>query len=754
MPRFDRLFDWHGAVTARSVPVLTEPRLRIRGLGAMIVLLMIAVFGRCLFLEIFEGDDFRAVATRVRSEVAHQAAPRGRILSRAGTPLAEDDVVLAVAVDYRYLRHTPDERWLRRLARRRLRERSSAATAAISRRSASRTLAAEVNRLRVEHAEMHRRLAELCQVAPEEWLARRTRIEDRITRMAERVNRQRQRRYADQRAARDVDRGPADSSWGGVLVDAVVRMFAPPDELPPPRIVLREEVTSHVIALAPSPAVAERIEQHPAQFPGVEIERVPVRNYPRGDVAAHIVGYLGPASAAADSREDFVSDEVVSDETADQAVLDAPVGVTGIEHAHEARLRGRPGLEVHRRDAAGDLLSKRAMRAPVPGGDVRLTIDVALQSFAEQLLDDVQARRRSSRIHSPSEPAVGNFGGGSILVMDVASGELAACASAPRFDPNDFVRGGAFWFTAGEPRRRALSDPNRVLFHRALDMALPPGSVFKPLVAVALLESDDFDPEAPLVCRGYLRQPNAQRCYLFRRYGVGHGPLTLADALAQSCNVYFYHHASRLGPQPLVGWAARFGFGQRSGLDLPSEATGNLATPRAVREQRGRPWRTSDTEAMAIGQGTMTATPLQIARMMAALADEGRLVRPRLLADSASNISTPTVALRPRTLAVVREGLRRAVADRAGTAERAFRGLGVEVAGKTGTAEVAVGEQDHAWFAGYAPAESPRYVFVVALEHAGGGGDVAAPLARKLVAAMNRLGYFDREPRVTAASGR
>lgn len=732
MARPDRWFDWHGAFARdRHAPLAADPQRRIMALAVGVAICFTVVFARCVMLEVSEGDAFRAVAAKVWSETTHQPAPRGRILARDGTPLAEDTTRLAVTVPYRYLQQRSDPRWLRRLARK---ERRSLGT------PVKEPFSATVDRLRVQHADMHRQLADLAGITHEEWNARCRRIEHRVERMAEHVNRRRRESHAQQQAAA-VTAVEVGDNWGGLVVSSVRDLFAPPSDLPPPRITIREEVERHVMAVGISREAAATIERHPERYPGVRVERENVRSYPCGGTAAHLVGYLGPPEAG---KLDAMPD--AGEATADSDIdLTARVGRVGVERAWEQQLRGVTGVEIHDRDAGGQLLATHAARSVEPGRDVRLTIDLALQSAAEQLLDQIQRQRATPLVHSRAKQVVPNHGGGSIIAMDIQSGELLACASAPRFDPNLFVAGKTISRSQSAELERLFSDPHRALFHRATQMALPPGSVFKPLVAVALMESDrGVDPDAPLVCRGYLRQPHAQRCYIFRHYGVGHGPITMREALARSCNVYFYQQAGSLGAGPIVNWASRFGFGQATGLDLPGETRGNLSSPRSLQEQRGETWQLADTEALSIGQGTLTVTPLQIVRMMAAIGSGGRLVAPRLIADGSTHAAAQQIALRQETLAAVRSGMRQAVEDPDGTAHRAFADLPIAVAGKTGTAEAGGDQQDHAWFAGYAPAENPQVAFVVVLEHGGGGGTVAAPVARRLVGQLQRLGYLER----------
>ncbi|MHB8901974.1 MAG: penicillin-binding transpeptidase domain-containing protein, partial [Thermoguttaceae bacterium] len=299
-----------------------------------------------------------------------------------------------------------------------------------------------------------------------------------------------------------------------------------------------------------------------------------------------------------------------------------------------------------------------------------------------------------------------------------------------------------------------LAGPGQPLFNRSVQMAIPPGSVFKVATAVALLEETAVRPQDTVLCRGYLRSPDSLRCALFRQQGRGHGEVTLSDALCASCNVYFFDRAGRLGWAPIANWACKFGFGRPTGIDLPYEAAGGLPSPRPV------PGGNIDhaAELPSIGQGEVTATPIQVARMMAAVANGGKLVTPHLvrgyglpLADGITGrgegpavdeevdatTTQPIAALSPGVLAEIRAGLVRAVTDPSGSAYGGTDSPPLSWAGKTGTAETGVDGQEHAWFAGYAPANDPRIVVVVALERAGNASESAVPIARRL---LGRLG--------------
>jgi penicillin-binding protein 2 len=344
-----------------------------------------------------------------------------------------------------------------------------------------------------------------------------------------------------------------------------------------------------------------------------------------------------------------------------------------------------------------------------------------------------------------------------VVVLDVRSGAVLAAASAPRFDLNAM--------SGADPSRAAavLSDPGHPLFDRVSRMAIPPGSVFKTVAAAALLESGTIDSKTVFACRGYLKEPDRWRCAIYRHSGVGHGQVTLADALAQSCNVFFFHYADRLPPGFLASWADRFGFGRPTGIDLPGEAGGRVPGAAAGRPENHAP-KVADAKLVAIGQGEFQATPLQVVRMMAAVANGGILVTPHVvnhigpvsikgtvpflgIADDAfpTPLPQPIPGLSAATLKTIREGLQRVVSDAKGTAHATVATPSVRIAGKTGTAETGPGRREHAWFAGYVPADRPKVALVVVLEHAGNAAETACPVAKRLILRMQDLGYFGRK---------
>jgi penicillin-binding protein 2 len=720
------LTDWQELSLARTAPsVVVDPRRRLRWCLGTFVLLLAAVWCRAVQLELGQGATFREEALRPNRREGTLPAARGRVLARDGAVLACDREVAAVAVQYRYLEEPPRQAWLEQLARKRLPN--------DQRRNAAR-MTVEVQKLRQERDALHCRLAALCGVDLAQWQARAGRVQDRVERIAAGVRRR------ELEAARLAPPPRDDAPWADRFSAALHDIFGPARDAVPETVTVAEELTDHVLAEDIPAAAAAEIQQHAGQFPGTRVVCLTRRTYPAGALAAHVIGYLGPLSNTDDARRTAYG--------RDQYL----VGRTGVEQECEGLLRGRPGTVVELTDHAGRLQQAFHETEPAAGRDVTLTIDPRLQQTAEELLDS--ALQRVALQSDGREPT-----GGAVLVIDVRNGEILVAASAPRFDPAAFIGDDS------SRREALLADPAHPLFHRAIQMALPPGSVFKTVTAVALLESAGLDPAATFYCRGYLKQPDRQRCAVYVRHGTGHGEIALSDALAESCNVYFLHHAENLPPQSLVGWARRLGFGQPAGVDLPGEARGNLPTPDSIGEDEGRGWHVDDTQAMSIGQGALTATPLQVVRMMAAVANGGLLVTPHVVrqetdgrvgpsAPSPEDELRPTLPPKPvpgltrATLAAIQAGLLQAVADREGTAHGPLYLEQISIAGKTGTAEIGEGQPDHAWFAGYVPADRPRYAMVVVLERAGNGATAACPVAKRLVLRMLETGLLEsQQPR-------
>jgi penicillin-binding protein 2 len=672
------------------------------------------VFLRIVGLEFSEGREFRALAAKPLEKTRPLPGVRGRILSHDRQVLAFDQRIASLAVHYRYLEDPASARWLRSQARARIpRDEPHRAT----------RLAAELTWVTDYRAGLIDRLARLCGRPSDEVAAQSQHIQMRVRGIAKAVNRNR-RAAAQPNSVADTNE---QQIWQTLLAQLPLWLFASDEPRDPANVIVAEELDYHVlVADIPLEVVAE-IESRPLDYPGVRIVEQSRRQYPAGSSAANILGHLGQPDDARAGDEADVPGKLV--------------GRLATEGEFESLLRGRNGRLVDLTDHSGRLLSTYRQTEPASGLDVVLTLDARLQHIAEEHLDRALSKKVGEKDAVLSA-------GGAIVVLDVTSGAILAAATAPRFNPNLFAGQG------NDAVERLLHDPAHPLFDRVTKMAIPPGSVFKVVTALALLADNEFDPEATFDCQGFLVQPDRQRCQIFRRYGLGHGPTNLSAALAQSCNVYFFHHAERVGPAALHDWATRLGLGLPTGVDLPGESPGFVPDP-AHTGMSEHTWSLADTQALSIGQSTLTATPLQVARLMAAIANGGLLVTPHIL----SNFDAETIERRgditaataqaevrsrliaglgPSQLALLRGALTRVVDDPQGTAYAALADSGVAVAGKTGTAETGDRSPDHAWFAGYAPAHAPRVAFAVALEHHG-SSDQAAAVAKELVQAMQAL---------------
>lgn len=689
-------------------PVVVDPRRRLQICLLGFLVLLLVIFGRTMQLELTYGDGYRAEAQRPIEKEVPLPAQRGRILAHDGTPLAVDRSFEAIAVDYRWLQEPPDAGWLRRMARARLTK--------TERRNAEK-LAASREAVLAQRTAMAQQLAKLCGISLAQWNEWTRRIQTKVERISADANRRRQ--------SSPDNEAESDTSWASRIRRLLLE--APPS----PRIVVAEELTHHVVADDVPPAAVAEIRDHADRYPGVKIVSVSRRTYPHGCLAAHVIGHLGPVEPQELQASDLQPDDTV--------------GRMGIERQCEAPLRGHRGIAIEKTDRSGKLLTSYRPIEPIAGRDAVLTLDIDLQRTAEQLLHAAAKRGQNylsetNNAKNSSDPFVSAhpFVSGAIVVMELRDGAVRAAAAMPTFDPNVFVRGRT------EDVAALLADKSHPLFNRVCSMAIPPGSTFKTVTSAALLESSTVGPNEPFHCQGYLRQPDRQRCEIYVRQGIGHDDVTLADALAVSCNVFFFHFAGQMGARPLVDWAERFGFGRPTGVDLPGESAGSLPAPESVR-QRGGSWRKSDTQAIAVGQGALTATPLQVLRMIAAVADNGRIVTPHVeeyAPTPGAKVEKHRVPLSDRTLQTIHEGLRRVVADPIGTAHPTVFLESISIAGKTGTPETGDDQASHAWFAGYVPAEKPKYAFVVVLEHAGDAATTAGPVAKRLVLRMQQLGMF------------
>lgn len=462
------------------------------------------------------------------------------------------------------------------------------------------------------------------------------------------------------------------------------------------------------VAAWPSPITLKRnlrfdevaqIAENSFRLPGVQIRTDPLRSYLLRECCAHVVGYVAEAS-----EEELARDTALRR-------LDY-VGRSGIEAQYERLLRGRAGMEFVEVDARGQEigpLREKRPEPPVPGKELHLTLDADLQELAWRL--------------------TGDFDRAAVVGIEVKTGAVICLVSRPAFDPTVFLGrvDAAAWNTL-------VGNPSKPFFNRAVTSGYPPGSTMKPAVALAALHRGLADRSTRLQpCTGSLRYGNRT----FRCWGV-HGSVNLVEALAVSCNVYFYQLGQRIGLDSLTGHARALGLGKATGIDIPSEGAGNIPNRAWLDERYGKGrWGAGSVLNFSIGQGEVLATPLQMACLYGAIANGGVTCQPHVLArvDSAGRtiwrtpVKQTTLPVSQADLAVVRLGLDRVVEYGTGTAARMRE---VTISGKTGTAQNPP-RPDHAWFVGYAPSDDPQVVFAVLVENAGHGGTVSAPIARQLV---------------------
>ena len=493
-------------------------------------------------------------------------------------------------------------------------------------------------------------------------------------------------------------------------------------------IVLKHDVSSKVVTY---------IKERTLQFPGVEIQDESLRAYPQGDVAAQVLGHLGEISA----------DQLKLQHFKGYSPGDV-VGYDGLEFTYDKWLRGRDGVARIEVDAFGRPKQTKPVggRMPDAGDTLVTTIDSKVQAAAEEAL-----RTGISLAHANKQYEAN---GGAAVVMDVKNGDVLGMASYPTFDPNVWV-GGMKPKTYRQLTRKSSNYP---LLNRATQETKAVGSTFKAITSVAALEEGIITPGTGYFCPGYYISPEDLGKTKFKCWALdGHGSLDLVGAITQSCDVYFYNVGDgfyRTKGTALEDWAVRLGMGKPTGIDIPFEAAGRVPTPKwkkgYFKTEIDKIWKPSDSIYLAVGQGNLEATPLQLATSYAAIANGGKVVTPHLglrIIDSAGQTirdlepaTTRKVDIAQTTLDVVKQGLYAAANSPAGTSFPVFGGAGykVPVAGKTGTAEVWDNGRivNYAWYASYAPANDPKYVVVVMIEKGGHGATTAAPAARIIYDAL------------------
>jgi len=467
------------------------------------------------------------------------------------------------------------------------------------------------------------------------------------------------------------------------------------------------------------------------RLPGVEVSAQLIREYPLAHELAHVVGYTGRINERELKRFDpkrYKGSHMT--------------GKTGLEKFYEDQLLGEVGYEHVETNARGRVMRVLERTDPVPGADLHLFLDSRLQKVAMDALGEER---------------------GAVVALDTATGGVLALASMPSFDPNPFVTG-----ISTKAYKALTGSPAQPLFDRALRGQYPPGSTVKPVFGLAALGAGAVTMGYRIYDPGYYQLEGEKHKYRDWKRG-GHGSkISLYDAIVQSCDVFFYDVGFRMGIDVLHDYGARFGYGHRTGVDLPAEARGIMPSRDWKQGARGRVWYPGDTINVSIGQGFMLATPLQMAVAVSRLATRGEVREPKLVSAVGSTVVSPLsppskIEIPSRYWDLVLDAMTGVVRDLRGTARRAVGKIDYTMAGKTGTAQVVGIKQDekydasklaklqldHALYIAFAPVENPRIAVAVIVENGEHGSSTAAPVARDVINA-----YFKYYPQPAAAAGR
>jgi len=465
-----------------------------------------------------------------------------------------------------------------------------------------------------------------------------------------------------------------------------------------------------------------RFAAHRFRFPGVEVKARLFRQYPFTELASHALGYIG---RIADRDQDWIDD---NGHGSNYKGTDH-IGKTGLEQFYEFELHGETGYEEVEIDAGGRAVRVVSRTAPVSGNNLALTLDAKLQEIAENAFGE----RR-----------------GALVAIDPTDGGILALVSTPTFDPNLFVDG-----IGSSDWDELNNSPDKPMINRALNGAYPPGSTFKPFMALGALTLGKRTPQQAIADAGYFQFGNHR--FMDDKKG-GHGMVNMHTSIVVSCNTYYYILANDMGIDNIAAFMGQLGLGSRSGIDIPGESEGVLPSQewkkRRFKKPEQQKWYPGETISVGIGQGYNAYTPMQMAQAVATLANDGVMFRPhvvRHITDTKSGVKRliepqplRTLPIKPEHLAFVKQAM--VDVNKQGTGARAFAGAPYEAGGKTGTAQVfslrgekyAEGKvkermRDHSWFIAFAPADKPKIALAVLVENGGFGAQAAAPIARQVI---------------------
>ncbi len=462
------------------------------------------------------------------------------------------------------------------------------------------------------------------------------------------------------------------------------------------------------VTASASYSIITQLAEHKEDYPGVYWNSRPLRRYLDVGSLAHVLGYVGEIS-----RDEY---KILFNKGYSENDM---IGKDGIEKAYDSILKGKDGRFLKTVDVKGkDLdVQQTEVETPKPGKRLVLTIDGSMQRLAEKALGNRM---------------------GSVIVLKPTNGEILAMVSYPWYDPNIFSS-----TRAGNEYAKLLADPNNPLINRAIQSSYPPASTFKTVLTTAILEEKAFSPDARITCRGVLDYGNRDwNCWV---HSPGHGPLSLNAALAQSCDIYFWTVGrDNLGVENIASYAGDFGYGKRTGIDLPGENSGMVPTPKWKEQTYNERWTLGDTMNLSIGQGYMLSTPLQVADMIAMIVNDGVIYKPHLLKEI-RDTETGALIQSVEREEIARSSISRTTFEKVRTALRGVITVGsaqvpvstkaVQVAGKTGTAEIGLKDRWHSWFASYGPygAAPEDQIIVVTMIEASNPWEWWAPYAANVI---------------------
>ena len=497
----------------------------------------------------------------------------------------------------------------------------------------------------------------------------------------------------------------------------------------------------------PREAVSE-FNESSEKYPGINIVVKPVRNYTSGSLASHILGYAGRINQEEYEarKETYTSNDLI--------------GRTGIESVFEEYLKGKDGIKQIDMAVDGTTTAESVTQEAIGGSNIVLTIDSNLQAITERALAN-----NIEKIRSGGFGKVYNAKGGACVVMDVKTGEILSMASYPDYDPSLFVNG-----ISTEDWNKYNNNQLHPLVSKATQVSYSPGSTFKMISAIAGLESGVITTGSRINDTGvYSKYGIKMNCWYYTDYHVGHGPLNVMQAIEKSCNYFFYETGDRMGIDNLDKYARYFGLGGKTGIELPEERSGVLAS-KEVAESLGATWNPGDTLNAVIGQGYNEFTPVQMAKYISMLANRGQHIDATIVKTiqkpdgteasreeienfvnkklNIGDTSAEDLQINPEHVNAVLAGMKSVTSDSGGTASNVFQNFGITVGGKTGSAE-ASGNDVNAWFVGFAPFEDPEIAVVVMVEN-GGHGNYTAEAVREIMAEYFGMNTQTVEESVTA----